>query len=168
MDILQNIYEKPGCILFVQTDHISGEIIGSAIDDLYKAGAFNVQVLSSVTKKNRPGYLFFIDVAVDYNPKIEAIIINELGATGWHRMESDHRHVGTRVIQHTVVFETPNGAVSLPVNIKVLKDLPERMRPEHADCLRLREALSQNGLHLSLNEITQAIIRQASVSLSQT
>ena len=36
--------------------------MGSVIEYLYDAGACNVQVIPTITKKNRPGYLFLIDV----------------------------------------------------------------------------------------------------------
>lgn len=167
MSILQSIYEKPGNILFVQTDHVPGEVIGTVIEDLYKAGAFNVQVISSVTKKNRPGYLFFIDTAPGDHSRIESIIIHDLGATGWHRLESGHRHVATEIWQREVVFDTPEGPLHYVAAVKVLKKKPEQMRPEHSSCLELREALREKGVNLSLREIDQSIIQQVSMALSR-
>lgn len=165
MSIIQSIFEKAGNIIFVQTDHIQGEVIGTIIGDLYEAGAFNVQVIPSITKKNRPGYLFFIDTAPGNNLKIESIIIDELGATGWHQLQSNHRHVATEIWRKEVSFDTTEGLFQFPVLIKVIKEKPEIMRPEHSSCLALREALHKKGVNLSLNEISRRIIQQVTVSL---
>lgn len=160
MSVLDNIYEKPGCVLLVQADHISGEIIGTVIDDLYKAGAYNVQVVPTVTKKNRPGYIFFIDIAPGDNLQVESIIIREIGATGWHRIETGHRHVGTEIRHCDVVFDTPEGPLSYTAAIKVVRERQQQIRPEHSSCLALRETLREKGVELSLNEINRSIIEQ--------
>lgn len=160
MDILDAIYEKPGSILMVQVDHISGEAIGTIIDDLYRAGAFNVQVIPTITKKNRPGHLFLIDGAPNDLEKIEEVILGEIGATGWHHLKSAHRHVGTEIIEREVGFDTPEGRLLFTTQIKIVKKKPDQMRPEHASCFAIREALREKGVHLSLTEIQQSIIQQ--------
>lgn len=161
-----NVYEKRGCVLLVQTDHITGELIGTVIEDFYRAGAFNVQVIPTITKKNRPGHLFFIDASPDDNLQIESLIVNELRATGWHRLESVHRHVATEIRRQKVVFDTDVGPLSFTVKIKVVKEQPGHIRPEHASCLALRAALREKGVNLSLHEINQEIIRQLSIPIT--
>ena len=146
MNMLQSIYEKPGNIILVQTDHVQGEIIGTIIGDLYEAGAFNVQVIPTITKKNRPGYLFFIDAVPGGDPQIESIIIHELGATGWHQISSNHRHVETEIWEREVRFDTSEGVLHFTVLIKVIKEKPKVMRPEHSSCLAIREALHKKGV----------------------
>jgi uncharacterized protein (DUF111 family) len=157
------VYEKSGCILFVQTDHISGEVIGTAIDDLYKAGACNVQVIPSITKKNRPGHLFYIDAGSKDRSAVENVIVNELGATGWHCLGTAHRHVATEVWERDVVFAVQEGDLRLKALIKVIRKNPRHLRPEHASCLTIREALREKGVKLSLTEISREIIRQVSI-----
>jgi uncharacterized protein (DUF111 family) len=168
MGVLPMIHEKPGNILLVQTDHNPGDVIGTVIEDFYKAGAFNVQVISSVTKKNRPGYLFFIDTAPGENSQIESIIINDLGATGWHQLGSEHRHIATEIWHREVVFDTPAGPYRHMAAVKVVMKKPEQMRPEHSSCVAAREALREKGANLSLKEISESIIRQVSANLKQS
>jgi uncharacterized protein (DUF111 family) len=165
MGVLPMVRQKPGNILFVQTDHSPGDVIGTVIEDFYKAGALNVQVISSVTKKNRPGYLFFIDTAPGENSQIENIIINDLGATGWHQLGSEHRHIATEIWQRELVFDTPEGPHRHMVAVKVIMEKPEQIRPEHSSCLAIREALREKGANLSLKEISENIIRQMSADL---
>jgi len=160
MGLLDSIYEKQGNILLIQVDHIPGEIIGTVIDDFFKAGVYNVQVISSITKKNRPGYLMLIDTSSEENPEVERIIVEELGVTGWHMLRTGHRHVATEIKEHMVVFETPNGSVQSNVKVKIIKESPERVRPEHSCCLKIRQLLNEHGVYLSLNDIQSEIVRQ--------
>lgn len=152
------MYEKKGIVLLVQVDHLSGETIGTVIDDLYEAGAHNVQVLSSITKKNRPGYVFLIDGNETHLAAIEQIILLELGATGWHLLHTGHRHTATRSFSHRVTFATPDGPLELTAKFKAVKARPEMLRPEHASCLEIRQALRQHGVVRSLDQVRQDIL----------
>ena len=151
----------------VQVDHISGEIVGTLIDDFYKAGAFNVQVVPTITKKNRPGYLFFIDAAPNGLSEIENVILNEMGATGWHRLDSGHRHVGTEIIEREVCFETSEGLLTFMAQIKIVKKKPDQIRPEHSSCFAIRDALCKRGVNASLVEIQQSIIQQVKATSNE-
>ena len=55
--------EKNTQILYVQVDRVDGEAAGYLIEEIYAAGAGNVQLIPSLTKKGRPGYILFIDVS---------------------------------------------------------------------------------------------------------
>ena len=119
-----------------------------------------MQVIPSITKKNRPGYLFFIDVCPEHCGRVESVIVNELGATGWHHLESGHRHVATEIVEREVRIETPEGPFPYMVKVKRIKMQPHRMRPEHASCLALRGALRERGVEIPLGELYTAITRQ--------
>jgi len=162
-----DVYEKKGTVLMVQTDHVSGEVIGTALQDFYDAGAFNVQVIPTVTKKNRPGHLFIVDCAPEDGDAMERVILDELGATGWHRLQTAHRHVGTEIIERQVTFDTPDGPYRLPLKIKVVKNRPDRLRPEHDGCLALREALRGRGVWLSLSQISCEVVRQVEMQMAE-
>ena len=153
-----DIYEKEGVVLLVQTDHLSGELMGTAIADLYEAGAFNVQVIPSVTKKNRPANCFIIDCAPTGLEAVENVILDELESTGWHRLTSGHRHVVTEIQEFQMEFDTPKGRAEFPVRVKTVPCRPGRWRPEHDSCTALRTFLSEKGMELSLNETRQFIL----------
>lgn len=157
---LSHVYEKEGIVLLAQVDHVSGEILGTAIEDLYEAGAYNVQVIATVTKKNRPGHLFVVDCGKQECPDVEAVLLRELGITGWHRIKTGHRHVGTRVEVYSVIFATPSGPKQYPVQVKRVKHYAHSIRPEHASCLQIRQALKRENVFLSLEMIRTEIIQQ--------
>jgi uncharacterized protein (DUF111 family) len=52
--------EKKAKLIIFQID-LSGEEIGDLINVLYAYGAKNVNATPSITKKERPGYLIFVD-----------------------------------------------------------------------------------------------------------
>ena len=157
---LLNVFEKKATLFFVQVDHVCGETLGTVIDDLYQAGAYNVQIISTITKKNRPGYLFTIDCGENNHNQIEHVILNEIGATGWHKISTGHRHVATKIEQHIVSFNTPEGEIHLPIQIKLVPSFPNRIRPEHDSCLMVRNILKEKGMNLSLEEIKYEICNQ--------
>ena len=66
-----NVYSKEGLLILVQIDHLNGEILGSIIEDFYHAGAKNVQIVSTITKKNRPACMIFIDVPFQKAEEVE-------------------------------------------------------------------------------------------------
>lgn len=151
---MRDIFSKKGILFIVQIDHISGEIIGSIFDYLYQAGALNVQCLHTVTKKNRPGNVFLIDTPSEKADTIEKIIVNELDSTGWHRIETDHRHVPVETIYREIEVVQGICTFTFEVKGKQRKGIPESVRPEHSCCKELKEKImALSGTDVSLKQI---------------
>lgn len=152
------IHSKEGIVFLVQIDHIQGEIIGSVIEQLYLAGALNVQVISTVTKKNRPGYIFIIDLPSERTDAIERVIVRELGSTGWHKLLTDHRHVPVEKVfkDVKVIFDSYEFLFSLEG--KQIKGQPESVRPEHINYVALRDKIKHiSGVDISLLKIYKKV-----------
>lgn len=98
------VYSKEGVVFMVLVDHLSGEAMGEAMEELYGAGACNVQMIPGITKKNRPSYTVLIDCRADCQEAVEGIIIQTLGSGGWHRFKTCHRHLSSDVVLKEVVF----------------------------------------------------------------
>ncbi len=151
---MRDIFSKKGTLFIVQIDHISGEIIGSIFDCLYQAGALNVQCLQTITKKNRPGNVFIIDVPPEKADFIEKLIINELDSTGWHKIETDHRHVPVEMVYKKIEVVHDLSKFAFEVKGKQMKGIPESVRPEHSCCVELKEKLKiLSGIDISLKQI---------------
>lgn len=144
------IFNKRGVIFYVQTDHLPGEILGSVIGYLYDAGACNVQVIPTVTKKNRPAYVFLIDTKEDCAEAVEMVLIRELRVTGWHRIATEHRHLAVDYIKKQVRIEGTGFSVEMEVEGKVSHGERICVRPEHRSCIRLKELLQEKGRQVSL------------------
>lgn len=141
-----SVYEKEGIIFVVQIDHLSGELIGWTVDKLYEAGAHNVQIISSITKKNRPGYIFIVDVVPEKAHELEEFFVVELGSTGWHLIRSSHRHVPTEKITKKITFIFGEQKVQHIIEAKQIKGKPETIRPENRSCVAVFEKFKDKGV----------------------
>jgi uncharacterized protein (DUF111 family) len=90
--------EKSGRLLLFHFDHLSGEETGALIEALQEWGAADVQIISTLTKKNRPGYLALLDVGVSDESRIATALAHQFGIAGYHRLETMHCH-------HAVVLD---------------------------------------------------------------
>lgn len=79
-------------LIIAQVDHASGEVVGQAVQELMQLGTKNVQLLQSVTKKGRPGYLLLIDLPGDRVDDVAIYMAAELGIWGYHILDSQHVH----------------------------------------------------------------------------
>lgn len=86
---------------------MDGEIIGSVIDSFYEAGAKNVQIVTAVTKKNRPSYMIFVDAREKDADAIEQVIVEECGSSGWHRIETCHRYTNVSILKKILPYVLP-------------------------------------------------------------
>ena len=142
-----SIYEKEGLIFMVQIDHLSGEILGWAINGLYEIGALNVQVIPTITKKNRPGHIFIVDIPIKYFDEIEEFFVKELSTTGWHLIKSQHRHIATEAIVKEIIFIHDGKKIKCSLEGKQIKGKPETVRPENRSCIAVYEKLKEEGVH---------------------
>lgn len=148
-----NFYSKKGLLFLVQIDHLSGEIMGDVIDSFYEAGAKNVQVLSTITKKNRPGYLMLIDGAENTASAIEEIIVEECGSSGWHRIDTCHRHTDLAYLSKTVQIFVGEASFSFTLKGKQIADDSQMIRPEYDSCAALRTELKKYGKSVSIRRL---------------
>lgn len=151
-------FAKPGSLVLVQVDHLSGEILGNLWEQLSSKGAKNVQFLSTLTKKGRPGHLLLIDIPPERMSDLEDFLVSDLGVCGWHRLLSEHAHVGTEVVSHKLIFRTPKGNLQMRVAGKRIKNSLVSIRPEHDGCVQVQAKLKQEGgLEVPLREIERFI-----------
>ena len=90
-------------LILVQIDDRSGEVLGHALEELMSLGARNVEVLSSVTKKGRPGCVLLIDLEASEEAGVAAYLAAELGSWGYHVLETQHRHFETVLEDRSVI-----------------------------------------------------------------
>ncbi len=148
-----NFYSKKGLLFLVQIDHLSGEIIGDVIDSFYEVGAKNVQVLSAITKKNRPGYLMLIDGTESTASAIEEIIVEECGSSGWHRIDTCHRHTDLKYLAKAVQISVGEASFSFTLRGKQIADDSQMIRPEYDSCAALQAELKKYGKSVSFRRL---------------
>lgn len=104
--------------MLVQIDDRSGEVLGDAVTELMSLGARNVQLLSSHTKKGRPGCLMLIDLDESLEQQVAVFIAAELGAWGYHVVQSDHRHFEVEQHDRTVTVWCGESSQRFPLPCK--------------------------------------------------
>jgi len=159
--------EKRSRLLFAQVDHLSGEVLGFALEKLMESGARNVQVIPSTTKKNRPGSILIIDTDEKQEEPIARFLMEELKISGYHRIDATH-------VFHRVSFLTKslrlarNGAtVDLCFPVKAIGEPPGpvALDVEHDTLVDMQRTVgNQLGVQIPLNElrsIVEAHLRDA-------
>lgn len=156
-------HEHEGRLLFVQVDHLSGELLGDALGRLWAAGATNVQLLPTLAKKGRPGQLLLIDVRPGGLAAIEEVLLAELGVHGWHAVKTEHVHVETEMVEREIDVKTRSTVIHARLVGKRRKNGREIMI-EHDACSALKEkVLAEAGLRIPLREL----VSLAKVALNQ-
>ena len=152
------LHQKNCFLYYVQADHLRGEEIGGAIRRLYDAGAHNVNVVPSVTKKNRPGYVFFIDTDEAGRDTVEDAIQLELRVSGWHCVPTRHSYLTVNVVKRTLRIEADGKSVPFQAEIKIAYGAEKIVRPEFRSCEQLKEKLEEIGIRRSINACADLIL----------
>ena len=151
-------FEESGSLIIVQIDHLSGEMLGEIWDQLSSKGAQNVQLLSTLTKKGRPGQLLLIDISPEKISELEEFLVSEMGVNGWHRLMTEHVHVDLEMITCDLTFRTPGNSLRAKIAGKRIKNTSGFIRPEHGDCVKVYRKLRQEeGLEVSLWQLERLI-----------
>ena len=129
-------------LFLVQADHLSGECVGQAISALYEAGAANVQVLTGITKKNRPSYVILIDCRPQHEEQVEQTIIRELQVGGWHKITTEHSFLRNEILPFEVAIKC-DGVIT-PYTLQAKHFIGGGIRPEHDSVIKMRQCIQEN------------------------
>lgn len=152
--------EKKARLILAQIDHLSGETLGSAIEDLLKLGANNVQLLPSVTKKSRPGMILWIDLNAGLETVIADYLTGELKISGYHRVDTTHVFQDVSYVDRNLTVISGDKRESFVVKVKMIgnRHNPISMDVEHDFIVDLQNSLeSRLGVHMSLLDLKSAI-----------
>ncbi|MCD6443801.1 nickel pincer cofactor biosynthesis protein LarC [Candidatus Bathyarchaeota archaeon] len=127
-------------ILETNLDDVSGEVLGHTVDRLMKAGARDVCIIPSTTKKNRPGYVLKAITDFEKFDEVLEAIFTETGTLGVRVLKAP-RYVVSREIKSVRV--RLNDA-EFSVRVKVARDLEGRLvrvKPEYEDLKKISESI---------------------------
>jgi uncharacterized protein (DUF111 family) len=146
-------------LLMVNIDNVPGDQLNYLIDRILKIGAKNVNVVQSLTKKSRFGYLFFIDTKDEFVDPIAEFLARETGTLGVRLLESTHRkHAYTF---HQVRIFIPSGGgfekeVEAFIRVKLVINGDDEVvsaRAEYSDLEAACQQAQSYGIDASLAEI---------------
>jgi uncharacterized protein (DUF111 family) len=147
-------------LIMAQVDSASGENIAHVMTGIHDAGAHNVNLVPSLTKKGRPGYLLIIDAPAPALPQIENLLVTELGLLGWRRLVSQHISLPTKISQHNLVLELKRKRVRLKVPFKIARASDGRTieSVDYQFCLDVKRRLkAELGADIPLRELRSLI-----------
>lgn len=153
-------FSKPRILVIAMSDNVTGETVGESIVSLYDAGACNVQVISTITKKNRPGYMYVIDCDNSSVDNIEDILVTEVGTTGWHRVDSQHCYTELEYLTKEVKLVKNNRYVICNIKCKYSPNVPEKYRIERDLLDELAEKVRRElGTSVSKQRLAGILVR---------
>jgi uncharacterized protein (DUF111 family) len=151
--------KKKARLLFAQADHVSGEVTGFAVGRIMELGAHNVQLISSVTKKNRPGNIIIIDTDDDHEGVIAQFLAKELKVSGYHRIDTTHIFQRVTFSRKNLVIRSKGKRRMVHCEIKIIGDPsnPLSIDVEHDALVKLQKVLRAQRKELSLSELKTEI-----------
>ena len=151
--------KKKARLLFAQVDHVSAEVTGFAVGRIMELGARNVQLISTITKKNRPGSIFIIDTGERQEEAIALFLARELKVSGYHRIDTLHLFQQVAYEQRNLVVAADGKKRKIICNVKIVGDPAEPLSidVEHEALVTIQKMLREKNSDLSLGELRTAI-----------
>ncbi len=149
-------------LLLTNTDTIAADQVAYLIQCLMEAGAGNVHVVSALTKKGRPEFLFFIDVEPERLDRVVEIMARETGTLGLRVIKDEHiqlqfeeRKVPCRITapDGTPIFHQP-----LAVKVVLSPDgQPLSVRAEYEDIKKILHLMREQGIETGFDELKRLL-----------
>lgn len=123
-------------ILETNLDNITGEVLGHSFSSLMNAGALDVTIIPTVTKKNRPGHLLRVITKPEDSLTVSEAIIRETGTLGVRTLPYVHRDIAERKI---IPIEMDMDGVKFKIRIKVglIGEEIINIAPEYEDAKKI-------------------------------
>ncbi|MHB0981334.1 MAG: nickel insertion protein [Thermoleophilia bacterium] len=149
-------------LILVQLDDCSGEVLGEAMRRLNGLGVRNVQLLSSITKKGRPGNVLLLDLDRGLELEVSLFLAAELGAWGYHVLEARHRHFDVTLEERQVVVRAGAERQAFSTRFKFFREGKRvlRVKLEHDDLEKIDEFGRANARPCSLRTIRGCLEQQ--------
>ena len=141
------VMEKKSAVIMAMADHLTGQMIGAAVDDLLRLGAHGVQAIPSITKKDRQGILLLIEPG-SAERAIGEYLARELKIGGYQRLETFHVFHETRYEKRTVTAVADGVEETFELRVKVVgpESAPFYTSMEADDSIRISQQLEKKGV----------------------
>ncbi|MHA1758320.1 MAG: nickel pincer cofactor biosynthesis protein LarC [Promethearchaeota archaeon] len=160
-----NIKKEKIAVLETNIDDVSGEIIGHFIGELEKEDILDFQIINTITKKNRPGYLIKVYCDVDNKNQIIIKMLAELGTLGVRQILIDRFCVDRYEIKRDIQINEKKFSIQFKVsyitNSKGVKKIIN-IKPEYEDLKKISETLKLplREIQFSANEICSRLFSE--------
>ncbi len=142
-------------VLETNVDDVSGEILGYVVEQMMAAGAKDVTILPTTTKKNRPGHLISVISAPEDEQRLSQLLITETGSLGVRVFKCDRHLLAREILPVTIRID--NQEISIRVKIsKNQQGTILHIKPEYED---VKQAAQKTGQPLAIvaRKVEQAV-----------
>lgn len=146
-------------LLMAQVDDAPGEVIGEFIQRAGALGARNVQVIPSITKKNRPGFVVYVDAPESLETDIAALFGAELGTWGYRVIAAEHKHFEIERLSVKVNIRSSQGERVFQLRAKRIAQAGvfSRVKAEYDDLSSICTSLRESGASVALTDLKASV-----------
>jgi uncharacterized protein (DUF111 family) len=156
-------------LLMAQVDDVPGELLGEFIERAERLGARNVQIVPSITKKNRPGYLIYVDIPAHLEAEMAVLLGGELGTWGYRVLAAEHKHFDIERHELRLTVEIADVEFDFDLRAKTISDAGRftRSKAEYDDLSAICAELRNAGHHVPLAVLKAAVESELRLSGSE-
>ena len=147
-------------ILETDVDDVSGEILGNFFNEFKNEKVLDLQIIPSLTKKNRPSYIIKVLCYPKYTFELMEKMIHELGTLGVRYSIINRVCVDRTIEKHIIEINKKDYSVNFKVSYIELENCKEivNVKPEFEDIKKISE---ESGISVrKIQFIIQAKIKQ--------
>jgi uncharacterized protein (DUF111 family) len=149
-------------LLMAQVDDVPGELLGEFIQRVEDLGARNVQIVASITKKGRPGYIVYIDVPARLESEVAVLLGAELGSWGYRVLAAEHKHFDIERLRVALTVSIAHASYEFELRAKTISHAGRflRIKVEHDDLSNICGALREKQHQVPLAVLKAAVENQ--------
>ena len=134
-------YVDKVAILETDVDDVSGEILGNFFNEFKNDKVLDLQIIPSLTKKNRPSYIIKVLCYPKYTFELMEKIIHELGTLGVRYSIMNRVCVDRTIEKHIIEINKKDYNVNFKVSYIELENSKEivNVKPEYEDIRKISE-----------------------------
>ncbi len=137
--------------LETNVDDVRGEILGYLITKLMEQGALDVNIIPTITKKNRPGYLISVITNEDKVERLTELLIKETGTLGVRLLKQQRYCLERKVNEHKISIEGHN----FVIHEKIAMDQNGNIVQKKMEFEDLKNVADK--LHLSIRDVENIV-----------
>lgn len=149
-------------LLLAQVDDVPGEQMAAFMQAAEDLGVRNLQVVPSLTKKGRPGYMVWLDVPAALEDTAARLLGSELGTWGYRVLAAEHHHFDIRRHTTTLHLTVGDETHTFTLGTKTIAQgaATLRVKAEHDDLAAICQALRARG-HAIAQPVLKAAVETA-------
>lgn len=149
-------------LLLAQADDLTGEAVGHLIPRLLEKGAANVQVIASITKKNRPGQVILVDMRPERLAAVLSVLLAESGISGYYILDGHHFSLEVSFAPKILRITLGDASWTRDFVVKYVgpKEHPFAIKVEHDFLQIVQKDLEMRGGTCSLKQLRALIESQ--------